>query len=121
METHTIKYEIDRPQTVSVSQSDQILIPHTYLSKMRLFNLLWLLIVGSLGIGSGFAQADAPPSQSQAAPQVWQVQPVTMPKLDRQAARQALLLHQKQIAGKVFNCDCPTCKLAALQLGVKLN
>ena len=88
---------------------------------MRLFNLLWLSIVGAVGISNSLAQADATPTQPQASPHVWQVQPVTMPKLDRQAAQQTLLLHQKQVAGKVFNCDCPACKIAALQLGVRLN
>jgi hypothetical protein len=91
--------------------------------KMKLFNLLWLSVVGVVG-ASYLAQAN--PRQPQQQPQKntlkpWKVQPVAMPVIDTRSAHQALLARQNQLAGKTFSCDCPSCRVAARQLGVTLN
>lgn len=98
---------------------------------MKLFNLLWLSVAGVVG-ASYLAQAN--PRQPQPQPQKdtlkpWKVQPVTMPIIDTrsrsvgfaESAHQALLARQNQLAGKTFSCDCPSCRVAARQLGVTLN
>jgi hypothetical protein len=90
---------------------------------MKLFNLLWLSVAGVVG-ASYLAQAS--PRQIQPQPKKdalkpWKVQPVLMPVIDTRSAHQALLARQNQLAGKTFSCDCPSCRVAARQLGVTLN
>jgi hypothetical protein len=90
---------------------------------MKLFNLLWLSVVGVVG-ASYLAQANPRQPQSQPKKEAlkpWKVQPVAMPVIDMRSAHQALLARQNQLAGKTFSCDCPSCRVAARQLGVTLN
>ena len=87
---------------------------------MKQLNLLWISVAGIVG-ASHLAQADVPQPKPSATLTVWKVQPVAMPKIDSRSAHQALLSRQQQLAGKTFSCDCPSCKLAAKQLGVTLN
>jgi hypothetical protein len=89
--------------------------------KMKLFNLLWLSVAGVVG-ASYLAQANQPQPQPQKQTlNVWKVQPVAMPTIDKKTAHQVLLSRQKQLAEKNFSCDCNGCRMAARQLGVTLN
>jgi hypothetical protein len=87
---------------------------------MKLFNLLWVPVVGLAGT-SYISQADSPPPQPIDSLKAWKVQPVAMPTIDPRSAHQALLSRQQQLAGKNFTCDCNGCRLAAQQVGVTLN
>ena len=87
---------------------------------MKQFNLLWISVAGIVG-ASHLAQADAPQPKQPEPLKAWKIQPVAMPTIDAQTAHQALLSRQQQLTGKIFSCDCPSCKLAAKQLGVTLN
>jgi hypothetical protein len=89
--------------------------------QMKLFNLLWLSVVGVAG-ASYLAQADSPQPQPQPeALKPWKIQPVPVPVIDARSAHQALLQKQKQLAGKEFSCDCNGCRVTAQQVGVTLN
>ena len=87
---------------------------------MKLFNLLCLSVAGIAG-ASHLAQADSPQPKTPETLKAWKVQPVSMPNIDTRSAHQALLSRQQQLAGKIFSCDCNSCRLAAKQLGVTLN
>jgi hypothetical protein len=98
-----------------------IMSVHQPIFKMKLFNLLWLSVVGVAG-ASYLAQADSPQPQPQPeALKPWKIQPVPVPVIDARSAHQALLLRQKQLAGKEFSCDCNGCRVTAQQAGVTLN
>lgn len=88
---------------------------------MKLFHLLWLPVAGVIG-ASYVTHANSPLPQPQPVTlKAWKIQPVAMPTIDPKTAHEALLARQKQLADKNFSCDCNGCRMAALQVGVRLN
>ena len=85
--------------------------------------LLLFAIPSSLGVGIASISHNLAQPQPQAVelPTEWKVQSVRIPAIVNLSAHQVFLERQKQLANRDFSCDCNGCRLAAAQLGIKIN
>jgi hypothetical protein len=86
--------------------------------------LLLLSIPSSIGLGTVIVSTNTT-TQSQpeitAVPTQWQVQAVETPKLISKTPHQVFVERQKQLSNRDFSCDCNGCRLAAAEMGIKIN
>jgi hypothetical protein len=85
--------------------------------------ILLLTIPSSIGLGMVIVSTNTAQSQPEvvATPTQWQVQAVEIPKIVKKTPHQVLLERQKQRSNRDFSCDCNGCRLAAAQMGIKIN
>lgn len=85
--------------------------------------VLLLTIPSSIGLGIAIVStntAQSPPEVA-AAPTQWQIQAVETPTIVNKTPHQVFLERQKQLSNRDFSCDCNGCRLAAAQIGIKIN
>jgi hypothetical protein len=85
--------------------------------------LLLIAIPGSIGLGMTIGQINGTKSPPQIAemPTEWKVQTVEAPKIDQKSTHQAFLDRQQQLKDRNFSCDCNGCRIAAAQMGIRIN
>jgi Skp family chaperone for outer membrane proteins len=86
--------------------------------------LLLLSIPSSIGLGIAVVSTNTT-TQSHpelaVVPTQWRVQAVETPKIVSKTPHQVFVERQKQLSNRDFNCDCNGCRLAAAQMGIKIN
>jgi hypothetical protein len=85
--------------------------------------ILLLTIPSSIGLGMLIVSTNTAQSQPEVAAVAtqWKVQAVEIPKIVKKTPHQVLLERQKQRSNRDFSCDCNGCRLAAAQMGIKIN
>jgi hypothetical protein len=86
--------------------------------------LLLLTIPSSIGLGMAMVSTNTT-ARSQpevaAVPTEWVLQAVETPKIVTKTPHQVFVERQNQLSNRDFNCDCNGCRLAAAQMGIKIN
>jgi hypothetical protein len=86
--------------------------------------LLSIAIPGSVALG-GMAIVSTNTAQLQpevtAIPTQWKIQVVETPQIVKKTPHQVFLARQQQSANRDFSCDCNGCRVAAANVGIKIN
>jgi hypothetical protein len=85
--------------------------------------LLLIAIPSSIGLGMTIWQINGAKSPPQIVemPTEWKIQTVEAPKTDKKSIHQAFLDRQQQLKDRSFSCDCNGCRVAAAQIGIRIN